>query len=125
MDAEYALAAERYQEAITNFWQVAERGFTVRCVEELAWAICRQGEFERAARLLGAAEAQREAFGSFMPPAEHAEHDQRVGEAQAQLGEAKLAAAWATGRAMTIEQMVVYALANTPADPYFKPQPDK
>jgi len=110
-EGDYGRATTLYQEGVALFWQVEERIFTIRCVEELAWVTCRQGNYGRAARLFGAAEAQREAFGASMPPAAHAEHDRHVAGVRAQLDEATFAAAWADGRAMTMEQAVAYALA--------------
>lgn len=110
-EGDYGRATALYHESIALFWQVEERIFTARCVEELAWVTCQQGNYGRATRLFGAAEAQREAFGASMPPAARAEHDQQVADARAQLAEATLSAAWAEGRAMTLEQAIEYAQA--------------
>jgi hypothetical protein len=40
------------------------------------------------------------------------QHDRNVAAVRAQLDEATFAAAWAEGRAMTLEQTIVYALAD-------------
>jgi tetratricopeptide (TPR) repeat protein len=68
-----------------------------------------QGRAERAARLLGAATALLEAVGSPLPPFLQREHDRTLEQAAA-LGEGAFAAAWAAGRAMSLEEAVVYAL---------------
>lgn len=112
-EGDHRRATALYQEGIALFWQVEERVFTVRCIEELAWVTCTEGHYGRATRLFGAAEAQREAFGASMPPAGRAEHGQHVADAHAQLGDAAFTTAWTEGRAMTMEQTVAYALADT------------
>ncbi|HEY3230139.1 MAG TPA: tetratricopeptide repeat protein, partial [Roseiflexaceae bacterium] len=69
-----------------------------------------QGQPECAARLLGAAEAWFDTIGHIIGQTERAEHDGYIAAARAQLGEEAFAAAWAAGRAMTIEQAVEEAL---------------
>jgi hypothetical protein len=65
---------------------------------------------QRAARLFRAAEELREASGHPLPPVMRAEYERNVAAARAQLGEEAFAAAWAAGRAMTVEQAIAYAL---------------
>ncbi|HSH79264.1 MAG TPA: hypothetical protein VLA19_12125 [Herpetosiphonaceae bacterium] len=72
---------------------------------------------QRAARLFGAAEALLEPSGELLPPAERSEHERHVAIARAQMDEAAWQAAWAEGRAMTLEQAVAYALAPTATFP--------
>jgi predicted ATPase/class 3 adenylate cyclase len=64
----------------------------------------------RAARLLGAAEAQLEAFGAALTPVDRADKDRAIQKVQAALDEKVFAAAWAEGRAMSLEQAVRVAL---------------
>jgi predicted ATPase/DNA-binding CsgD family transcriptional regulator len=64
----------------------------------------------RAAHLLGAATALREAAGMPLPPVYRAQYDQVVAKARTQLGDAAFWAAWAAGRALTLEQAIAYAL---------------
>jgi len=75
---------------------------------------------ERAARLLGATEAVREAIQIGLSAAypDRIEYDRYVAAVRAQLDEAVFAAAWAEGRALTLEQAIEYALSEpeTPAD---------
>ena len=72
-----------------------------------------QGQQVRAARLLGAVEALLEATNDHVDPADRAEYDRDVAAARAQLDEATFAAAWAEGRAMTMEQAMAYALEDS------------
>jgi non-specific serine/threonine protein kinase len=62
-----------------------------------------------AARLLGAADALRDAIGAHLLATERAKHDGVLGAARADLGEAAYAAAWAEGQAMLPEQAIAYA----------------
>ena len=80
------------------------------CLEGLAQAAAATGHYGHAARLFGAAEAQREIVGKRPGPADHASHDQWVAPARTALGGATFTAAWAEGRAMTVEQAIEYAL---------------
>jgi hypothetical protein len=67
---------------------------------------------ERAIRLLGAGEAFCETLGARPPVAIREEYERTVSEARAALGEAAFAAAWAEGRAMSLDQAVEYALSE-------------
>jgi tetratricopeptide (TPR) repeat protein len=80
------------------------------CLEKLAGVAGAQGQPERAARLLGAAEALRQASQAPMGAPDRADYEHFVAAARAGLDEASFAAAWAQGRAMTLEQAVTYAL---------------
>jgi hypothetical protein len=64
-----------------------------------------------AVRLLGAAEALREAGGRELEPADRVKHDRYVARAKADLGAAAFAAAWAAGRALPLEQAITEARA--------------
>ncbi len=77
-----------------------------------------QGQKERAARLLGAAEALREALGLGIQGAARywRRLSERMGEAvRAASLEQAFAAAWAEGRAMSLEQAIGAALEAEPA----------
>ena len=67
------------------------------CLEGLAGVAVAQGHLEHAARLLGAAEALREATGAPLSPRERVRYDRDVSIVRAGLGEAAFVAAWATG----------------------------
>jgi hypothetical protein len=70
----------------------------------------RERQADRAIRLLGAGEAFCETLGVRPPAAIAAEYERTVTEGRAALSEAAFAAAWAEGRAMSIEQAIEYAL---------------
>jgi tetratricopeptide (TPR) repeat protein len=114
---DYARAMTFYQESLRLR---QERGdmLTIACsLEDFAGLAERQGQPERAVRLLGAAEAVCETIGR-TPPAGHApEYERTVDAAHAALSEEAFAAAWEEGRTMTIDQAVGYALGPEEAPP--------
>ncbi len=76
----------------------------------LAAVVSLLGQLERAAQLLGAVEALREASTIRLSPLRRAEHDRAVEGIRAHLDEATFAQAWAQGRAMSPEQVIVEVL---------------
>jgi predicted ATPase/class 3 adenylate cyclase/DNA-binding XRE family transcriptional regulator len=68
---------------------------------------------ERVARLLGAAAALRERVGAPQSPRRQAGIESEVAEARAALGEAGWAAAFAAGRALSLEEAIAEALDKT------------
>jgi predicted ATPase/DNA-binding SARP family transcriptional activator len=70
-----------------------------------------EGRPERAARLFGASEGLRESAGSQLTADEAAAQEQ-VERAAGSLGDGTLAAAWAAGRAMSMEDAVTLALSR-------------
>jgi predicted ATPase/DNA-binding SARP family transcriptional activator len=82
----------------------------VKDLEGLAAVAVAQAHSERAARLFGAAEGLRELSGAPLAAADRAEHDRSVAAVRTALGEAAFTAAWAAGRALSLEQAVAQAL---------------
>ena len=78
--------------------------------EETASLCVRLGRMEPAARLLGAAEALREAIVCPLPPCDRKDYDETVAAVRAALDEDFFAAAWAEGENMTLDQAVSMAL---------------
>ena len=77
-----------------------------------AGSIAALGQLQRAARLLGASEAGLERMGAFHPPSDQPEIDRNIADVRAQLDESIFQAAWAAGRAMTLDQAVADALGE-------------
>ncbi len=101
-----AAAREFYEQSL----QLAlEQGFkweTLSGLEGLA-SVVAQGEPTWAARLWAAAAALRDSLGAPLPPVYRADYEQAVAAARVQLGEQVFATAWAEGRAMTPDQVLV------------------
>jgi non-specific serine/threonine protein kinase len=94
------------EEALTISRKLGYRNGMERALEGLAGVAVAQAQPERAARLLGTAERLREAIGAPLQPGDRAEHDRSVMAVRAALTEDAVAAAWAEGRAMSIEQAI-------------------
>jgi ATP/maltotriose-dependent transcriptional regulator MalT len=92
-------------------------------LEGLAAVVAAQEEPTWAARLLGRAEAQRETINTPLPPLFRAGYDHAVTLARSQLEEPSFAAAWAEGRALTLEQVVVARGPVTVPEPLPTSQP--
>jgi DNA-binding CsgD family transcriptional regulator len=82
--------------------------FGVR-MEGLAALEAEQSEPEHAVRLLGAAEALREAIGAPIYPLYRANYEQALALARAKQDPQTFAALWAEGRGMTVEQALALA----------------
>src|SRR5262249_29999601 len=85
-------------------------------LEDLAVLAGREGQAERAIRLLGAAEAFCETLDTRPPVAGVTEYERTVAEGRAALGEAAFAARWVEGRALSLDQAIDYALEDPPGD---------
>jgi non-specific serine/threonine protein kinase len=111
---DYAQATAYYQESLKLRRETGDRLSLAQSLEDFAGLAGRQGQPERALRLLGAAEALGETLGRTLPIAVAAEYERTVAAAHAALREEAFAAAWEEGRAMTLEQAVAYADAPNP-----------
>ena len=88
-------------------WGIAE------CLEGLATVSgAKQGE--RAAHLFGTAQVLREAMSAARPATERADYERDVSDVRRKLGETAFSAAWADGRAMTLDEAIAYALEVPP-----------
>ncbi len=85
----------------------------VVCLEQLAGVEESRGRPSRAAQLLGTAEAVRRAIGVPLPPADREEHDRTVSALRNDLGGDKYEAARTEGAAMTLDQVIGYALSDS------------
>ena len=107
---DYERAAALYMESLDLRRELGDKLFIASSLSNLGEVACDQGDCERAAQLFGAAEALRETIGSPLPLAKRHEYERRVAAACDALGQESFAAAWAEGRAMTLEQAIAYAL---------------
>jgi predicted ATPase len=115
-------ARARYGASIRLHHRMGNRGELMVCLVGLGCVEIVTGEngrrpdpeaeawFARGARLFGAAEGLRRATGWVIGSIHRDDYPQRVTAARAALGEAAFAAAWAEGRAMSLEAAVADAL---------------
>ena len=105
-------AEAEYRETIHGWQHSGNRGAIANQLEAIAFLAVARGSGERAARLLGAAEALREVAGSPMTAQERQEYDGELLRLRAQLEAAALDEHWAEGRAMSSEEAVALARAG-------------
>jgi tetratricopeptide (TPR) repeat protein len=82
------------------------------CLSALAGIAGAQGRLEQAARLFGAATLLRESTRARSSLVDWATYEHDVTTVRAQLGTAAFAAAWAAGRALTLEQAIAEVMTD-------------
>jgi DNA-binding CsgD family transcriptional regulator len=122
-EGDLAGAADLYAESLARCWQQADRTGSLGCLRGVADVALAAERHAEAARFLAATQALGEAVGSAPAGAARERFERVIGQAQAGLGQDDFAAAWAVGRASSIEQVISDArslaaeLAATPAMP--------
>lgn len=120
--ARVALAEQAYPRAERLYgesWTTVPDGdgwAWIRVLLGLAVVKQRQGEADRAARLFGAAEAHLDGAEPWSLRRLWVERDQNLAIGRTRLEAPVFAAAWAEGRAMTLEQAMAYAMSDV-SDP--------
>ncbi len=105
-----ATARAHLQESLVRVRDLGDKIGIAYNLQGMAGVAALHAQPERVARLWGAAEALREVIGA----PRQSEDEQAVARARAQLDEAAWQAAWAEGRAMSLEQAIAYALEMAP-----------
>jgi hypothetical protein len=84
------------------------------CLEGLAHVAVMQGQPQRAARLLGAAAAQRRLLDTPLLRPERERVERAAAETRAALADDAFAAAWSAGESLSLEQAVAEAMEAWP-----------
>ncbi|MBV9228284.1 MAG: tetratricopeptide repeat protein [Chloroflexi bacterium] len=103
----YALAFNLYKDSLKLFEELHIKWFIPLCLEGLASVLAVQKQPAWAARLWGAAENLRAHIGAPLPPVYRSGYTRSVEAARSTLSEKAFTTAWAEGRAMTSEQVLV------------------
>jgi predicted ATPase/DNA-binding CsgD family transcriptional regulator len=116
VQGDHERAAELYVEGLGLAVEIGDKAYVAYCLEGLASLISERGEPERAARLFGASEELLEAVGAplHVQAQDRALYERAVEALRSRLGEEAFGAAWAEGRAMTLEQAAEYTLELPP-----------
>jgi DNA-binding CsgD family transcriptional regulator/tetratricopeptide (TPR) repeat protein len=104
---DYGTARSFYEESLNLFRRLGHQWFTANCLEGLAVVVAEQGLSEWAARLCGAAQTIRESIYATRPPVGQIIFDRAVDIAKEKLGEETFAKAFAEGKAMTVEEVLI------------------
>ncbi|HJV04499.1 MAG TPA: tetratricopeptide repeat protein [Actinomycetota bacterium] len=102
-------AREVQRDALEMFVEVANPTGVAMALEEMAMVATMEGQHERALRLAGAAEAQRDRIGGGAP-AELMRSAESFEQSRRNLGPEAARRAWDEGRAMGIDKAVAFAL---------------
>jgi predicted ATPase/class 3 adenylate cyclase len=102
-----------YAEILSRAHEVEERRQTFGTLLELAFMSEQAGAFAKSARMFGAVETLYPIVYKGMSKFFFAECEQTKEECRKELGEEIYAAAYTEGRAMTLEQVIAYALEET------------
>ena len=114
---EYEKAIGLYKESLTLSQEANEGGDIAGCLEGLAEVFVSQKKSEQAARIYGATEAWRETAQFHLRPSYlRADYDRSVAALRDEMDEEAFTAAWAEGRAMSVEDAVEYALKAESSD---------
>ena len=105
-------ADAEYRKTIRGWQRTGNRGAVANQLESLAFTAIASGDASRAARLLGAAEALREAAADAMTPDERVEYDAEVDRLRAHLDARALDETWTDGRNLTEADVVAFAVAD-------------
>jgi tetratricopeptide (TPR) repeat protein len=110
---DYGRAKAVYQESLALRYEARNTCLIAASLEDFAGLAGRQQQWERAARLLGATEAMCADLGATLPIAIPDEYWRTISGARTALGEAAFTAAWAAGRAMSLEAAMCVALEES------------
>jgi non-specific serine/threonine protein kinase len=111
---EYAEAAKLLDRGLPIAVEYGDRTLLAHLLLELSGLGSALGQHERAMRLAAADEALREAIGAPCPPAWRGMVDRWLGISRRALSNEAAAAAWKSGREMSVEQAIAYAQTTYP-----------
>ncbi len=111
--SESGRATVYFRESLILSREIGDRWLSEEGLEGFAAVASATGHYERAARLLGAADQLREILGWHPSPPDQVDYDECTASTRAALGNTAFSAAWAEGRGMTLEQAIEYALSDT------------
>jgi DNA-binding CsgD family transcriptional regulator len=101
-----ARATALCQESLDAAWAERDLRIIVQPLDSLAILAAEGDQPERAARLFGAAAHLHELLGTHLDPMDQPRHEPAIAATRARLGDSGYEAAWASGRAMPLEQVV-------------------
>jgi predicted ATPase/DNA-binding CsgD family transcriptional regulator len=109
---DYERAESTMLEGLALLLELENTRYIPQDLASLAGPIASQGNAKKAARLLGASEALLEKTGMVPQAGDQFEIERYEASVREQLDEAAFEAAWAEGRAMSLEEAVAYALGS-------------
>ncbi len=105
-------ALRKFQESLILNAEIEDKQGVAACLAACATVALTREQFERAAHLFGAAEAVLESIHAKLLPTDHDQYTRNVAALLTQLDEVAFKAAWAAGRALTMEQAIELAMSD-------------
>jgi len=112
MQGNYGRAVEYYRRSLLLRQEEQQIAGMAWALEGLVEVMVILGQPVRAAHLGGAAERLRQQVGSVITADDLPRYEQAIHQACEELGEVRFQVAWATGAALTVDQIITYALAD-------------
>ncbi len=109
-EGDVATASAVFREGMPVILGMGNRWGVAYGLESFGYLAAAMQQFDRAARLLGAAQALREAIGAPLPPANTGIFEHVAGQLQLALGEDAFPRLWAEGRTLSLEEAASYAM---------------
>jgi predicted ATPase/tetratricopeptide (TPR) repeat protein len=102
-------AEDRFKESLGMFIKLGNQRGMAECLASLAGLWTEQGQFERAAKMLGAAQALLEQTGAEWWPADRGEVERNLETVEQSLLQAQFDSAWESGTKMNLGAAIAYA----------------
>jgi predicted ATPase/DNA-binding CsgD family transcriptional regulator len=109
---QYQLAAEQMRRGLVIFRELGTGYGLAMALAALAGPIAKLGDYEKAARLLGAADAEMESLGANQQPVDQIEIERFLIYVRQALGEEAFQEAWQAGHELSIDEALNYALGS-------------
>jgi len=125
---DFAEAATQFAASLPLWQEIGSRELVAEWLAEVATLATAAGAPERAARLIGAAEALRDVLSHAFTLPERAAFERAAGAARTALGDIAFAAAWADGKSLPLpraldEASAFLASVSAPSPPVELPRP--
>ena len=108
----YTMAKMYYRQALLLYRVFSSPTYIASCLEGLAATVCAEGNYVEVTRLYAAAATLRMQAQTPLPLDEHEAFEQSVATAKASLGEPDFAREWNTGKVLTQDEAIDYALSD-------------
>lgn len=115
LQSDFPRAEMLIRQSLERAWNAYMLPMIPSRLEALAEVVAGQAHYQDGAILLGAATQQRHVMGAQIWPVEQPAYNRLLSNLQAALGETAFQQAWDTGMAMTMEQILAYALPDSPS----------
>jgi hypothetical protein len=116
IEQDYSVASSMYKQSLTLFQKLGDKFSIATSLAGLGGSETETDQVRKGTRLLGACQRLLEAIGAVMQGGDRPPYERGIASARYQLEEEAFEKAWAEGQAMTMEQIIAYALEESTYD---------